>query len=129
MALITLLDAQLAFGHVALLDHAGRGSLRSSELAEQASVSRATMTGLLDTLEKAGLLARAPDPHDRRATNVKITSAGESLLRKVHPLQFRLAQKILAPLSRQERLQLVRLLKKTQSALLDGTPSTAADQA
>ena len=38
-----------------LLDNAENGNMRSSELAEHASVSRATITGLLDTLEKAGL--------------------------------------------------------------------------
>ena len=61
-------------------------------------LSRATMTGLLDTLERAGLLTRAPDPHDRRASNVKITSKGEKLLHKVQPLQSRWAQDLLAPL-------------------------------
>ncbi len=99
-----------------LLDNAPTGSMRSSELADCAKVSRATMTGLLDTLEKAGLLARAPDPHDRRASNVKITPKGEKLLHKVQPLQSRWAQELLAPLSRAERDELVRLLQKAQQA-------------
>lgn len=101
-----------------LLDNAETGSMRSSELADCANVSRATMTGLLDTLEKADLLTRAPDPHDRRASKVKITAKGRQILHKVQPLQSRWAQKILAPLSSDERRDLVRLLQKTQKAIL-----------
>ncbi len=107
-----------------LLDNAATGSMRSSELADHAKVSRATMTGLLDTLEKAGLLSRAPDPHDRRASNVKITKKGETLLHKVQPLQSRWAQEILSPLSLRERDELVRLLQKTQQAFLNQAAAT-----
>jgi DNA-binding MarR family transcriptional regulator len=107
-----------------LLDNAESGSMRSSELADCANVSRATMTGLLDTLEKADLLTRAPDPHDRRASNVKITPKGEKLLRKVQPLQTRWAQNLLAPLSRGERDELVNLLRKAQQAFLSQAASS-----
>ena len=101
-----------------LLDNAETGSMRSSELADCANVSRATMTGLLDTLEKAEMLSRAPDPHDRRASNVKISPKGQKILHKVQPLQTRWAQEILAPLTRNEREELVRLLQKAQQAFL-----------
>jgi DNA-binding MarR family transcriptional regulator len=101
-----------------LLARAESGSMRSSELAEHAKVSRATVTGLLDTMEKATLIARASDPHDRRASNVKITKKGETLLRKVQPLLTKWSQGILSALSPEERCQLVSLLKKTQQAFL-----------
>jgi len=101
-----------------LLDGAENGSLRSSELAEHAKVSRATITGLLDTMEKAGLIARAADPHDRRAWNVKITPKGETLLSKVQPLLMQWSQGILSALSSTERSQLVKLLHKTQRAFM-----------
>jgi DNA-binding MarR family transcriptional regulator len=100
-----------------LLNNADSGSMRSSELADCAKVSRATMTGLLDTLEKAGLLVRAPDPHDRRASSVKITAQGEALLEIVQPKQSLWARGVLAPLSLEECSQLAGLLKKIRSAL------------
>ncbi len=105
-----------------LLDSAENGSFRSSELAERAKVSRATITGLLDTMEKAGLIARAPDPHDRRASNVKITAKGGVLLRKVQPLLMEWSQGILSALSSPERKQLVKLLHKTQQAFAAAQP-------
>jgi DNA-binding MarR family transcriptional regulator len=99
-----------------LLDNSENGSLRSSELAEHASVRRATVTGLLDTLERAGLVQREPDPRDRRASSVKITSKGRTLLHKVQPLLIQWAEGILSALSAREQGQLVSLLKKTQKA-------------
>ena len=99
-----------------LLDNSENGSMRSSELAECAGVSRATITGLLDTLEKAGLVARSGDPRDRRVSCVKITSEGRVRLHKVQPLLIRWTEGILSALSVREQGQLVALLRKTQKA-------------
>ena len=99
-----------------LLDNAENGNMRSSELAEHASVSRATITGLLDTLEKAGFVERTDDVRDRRASCVKITSKGRELLHKVQPLLVRWTESILSALSAREQSQLVALLRKTQKA-------------
>lgn len=38
------------------------------------------MTGRLDKLERAGLLRRSPDPHDRRALQVTLTDKGLELI-------------------------------------------------
>jgi DNA-binding MarR family transcriptional regulator len=38
------------------------------------------MTGRLDKLERAGLLRRSPDPHDRRALHVTLTDQGLALV-------------------------------------------------
>jgi DNA-binding MarR family transcriptional regulator len=99
-----------------LLDNSENGSMRSSELAEHASVSRATITGLLDTMEKAGLVERHDDPRDRRASCITITSKGSARLHEVQPLLIRWTEKILSALSARERGQLVALLQKTQRA-------------
>ena len=102
-----------------LLDSSENGSMRSSELAEHAIVSRATITGLLDTLERAGLVARAPDTRDRRASCVTITEKGKALLHKVQPMLIRWTEGILSALSAREQGQLVTLLRKTQRAFSD----------
>lgn len=99
-----------------LLDNSENDSMRSSELAEQAGVSRATITGLLDTMEKAGLVERRDDPRDRRASRVRITAAGSARLHEVQPLFHRWSEEILSMLSIRERGQLVTLLQKTQKA-------------
>jgi DNA-binding MarR family transcriptional regulator len=100
-----------------LLNNADSGSMRSSELARCSRVSRATMTGLLDTLEKADLISRAEDPRDRRAVSVKIAAKGEALLDAVQPEMSLWTEKMLAPLTRSEREELSRLLRKAQAIL------------
>jgi DNA-binding MarR family transcriptional regulator len=47
------------------------GPLSPSALARRAGLHPATMTGILDRLEKAGWIARERDPADRRAVTVR----------------------------------------------------------
>lgn len=50
-----------------------------AELCERLVLDSATVTGLLDRLEKNGLLERRPDPHDRRINRLHLTETGKSL--------------------------------------------------
>jgi DNA-binding MarR family transcriptional regulator len=88
-------------------------------LAERAGVTRATMTGIIDTLEKDGLVSREPDPKDRRAIHVVLTGEGRAVLEAMLPDYFQFVSDILQPLSETERKQLVRLLQKIQTGLPD----------
>ena len=86
--------------------------LSPAALAERTGVTRATMTGLVDTLERDGLVRRAPDTADRRMTTVEITPRGEMRLMGVLPNHFRQMAWLMAPLSESERKTLVTLLTK-----------------
>ena len=101
-----------------LLEECGEPKMRSSDLANHASVSRATMTGLLDSLERDGLVARTLDPNDRRATQVTITEQGREMLEKTIPHYFRWISQALAALTDRERTQLARLLRKAHRAFI-----------
>jgi DNA-binding MarR family transcriptional regulator len=81
-------------------------------LAECTGVTRATMTGLVDTLERDGLVRREPDPNDRRMMIVDLTARGEARLLEILPNHFRRMAWLLAPLSENERKSLVGLLMK-----------------
>lgn len=83
-----------------------------AELADLANVTRATMTGLIDTLERDCLVTREPDLVDRRMMAVKLTAKGHSLLRRFLPGYFKRMAGLMAPLSEPERKTLVRLLLK-----------------
>jgi DNA-binding MarR family transcriptional regulator len=52
-----------------------------SALATAAGVSARNITGLVDTLERDGLVERIPDPTDRRSVLAKITTAGQEWLK------------------------------------------------
>ncbi|MBD3254942.1 MAG: MarR family transcriptional regulator [Candidatus Lokiarchaeota archaeon] len=51
--------------------------LQLKELAERGNCSRATMTGVVDSLEKKGYILRTPNLEDRRSYLIKLTSKGK----------------------------------------------------
>jgi DNA-binding MarR family transcriptional regulator len=53
-----------------------------SELSAATLVTKGTLTGVLDRLEKKGLIRRIAVKGDRRCVKVRLTEAGESLFRK-----------------------------------------------
>src|SRR3954451_22606411 len=59
--------------------------LRPSVIAERMMVTRATITGLLDSLEARGLVARQTHATDGRARQVAITAAGRRIARRLVP--------------------------------------------
>jgi DNA-binding MarR family transcriptional regulator len=53
------------------------------ELAAEERISAPALSGYVDRLEKAGLLARVRDESDRRRVGLALTAEGERLLRRV----------------------------------------------
>jgi len=100
----------------------GHGPRTPAELADAAGVTRATMTGLVDTLERDGFVKREPDPVDRRMMSVRLTPAGEKFLSDFLPGHFQAVAELMSPLNETERKTLVRLLGKVQqhAAMLNG---------
>ena len=101
------------------------GPRTPAELADAAGVTRATMTGLIDTLERDGLVRREPDPNDRRMMSVRLTDKAEIFLRDMLPTHFEIMARLMAPLTEPERKTLVRLLTK----VLQGASDEPADSA
>jgi len=95
-------------------DECAAGPRTPAELADAAGVTRATMTGLVDTLERDGFVRREPDPDDRRMMSVRLTNRGERFLQQFLPGHFQAIASLMAPLSETERKTLVRLLTKVQ---------------
>lgn len=96
-----------------------------AELADFASVSRATITGLLDTLERDGFVKREPDPADRRQMSVHMTPKGEAFMHDILPGHFRLVTQVMGNLSDHERQTLSRLLTKVSMQVATLTPGGA----
>jgi DNA-binding MarR family transcriptional regulator len=53
--------------------------VRMSELADYLGLDKSTISGLVDRAEKRGLVQRAPNPADGRATDVFLTAEGVEL--------------------------------------------------
>jgi DNA-binding MarR family transcriptional regulator len=106
------------------------GPLTPAELADASSVTRATMTGLIDTLERDGFVKREPDPDDRRMMSVKLTAKGRTLLDDILPGHFRNMSEMMSLLTEVERKTLVRLLNKIlqRASVLAGQEAASGHQ-
>ena len=100
--------------------------LSPAELAERAGVTRATMTGLIDTLERDGLVTRAPDRTDRRMMSVRLTPRGRRRLEAVLPSHFQIMAGLMAPIAERDRKTLVRLLTKILGRAAEIVPAGEA---
>jgi DNA-binding MarR family transcriptional regulator len=79
------------------------------------------VTGLVDSLEAAGLVRRQSHPEDRRVSLVDLTDKGVSVLDNLMPDHLRGEEEMLATLTEQEQQTLLELLEKIQ-ARLGGMP-------
>jgi DNA-binding MarR family transcriptional regulator len=103
--------------------------LTPAELAEHTGVTRATITGLVDTLERAGYVTRRPHPNDRRMMSVGLTARGDKLLAKIMPAHFSRMAWLMSPLSESERKTFVRLLNKVLERAAEQPAPTPAETA
>ena len=92
----------------------GRPEPSPSEIAEKVGVTRATITGLLDGLERDGFLERWPDSRDRRALAIHMTEKTRRFLDEFIPDQSRRINSLMAALSGDERRQLIALLTRIE---------------
>ncbi len=91
--------------------------LSPNKIAERLIISRASVTGLLDSLERRGYVQRTPHGSDRRMLVIELTDAGRKVARDFRPIVHRHEKGWLAALSEKEQRQLIDLLHRIQSTL------------
>lgn len=64
---------------------AGPEGLSMSELAGAVVISRSGLTGLIDRMATAGLVARSADPADRRSIRLALSEAGRAAYERARP--------------------------------------------
>jgi DNA-binding MarR family transcriptional regulator len=101
---------------LAVLDGAGQ-PLSPTAIAERLIVTTASVTSLLDTLERRGLVERRPDPTDRRRLLIVITPDGKAIVDQFLPEVVALQTAALATLTEAQRRQLVELLTTLGASL------------
>lgn len=84
--------------HSAVFSNLGLGAVRVTELAERAKVTQQAMGKMSKELERIGYIARNVDKMDKRAREIRLTSAGinlvEESLRACEDVQAQYAAKI-----------------------------------
>jgi DNA-binding MarR family transcriptional regulator len=89
---------------------------RSGELAHRCALTPASVSELVDLLERDGLVRRSEDPTDRRVVVVEITARGRREIERVGELMKAPVAKILAGLSADKRARLAAALNDLQDA-------------
>src|SRR5436190_19547526 len=102
-----------------ILDTAG--PLSPSALARRAGVHPATMTGILDRLERGGWIVRERDPGDRRALRVRLVPDRYAELLRLYSSMSKSMNKILAGYSDSELKAIADFLQRTAEAGGDAT--------
>ena len=97
-----------------LRDH---GAMSPSELGERLIVTRATVTGLLDSLERRGFVERSRNPADRRSLMVEITPDGLVVLQALRTLIHRHEQSWMSSFSEAELGAYIATLHRIQDSV------------
>ncbi len=101
-----------------------RGPMPPSELSERLIVTRATVTGVLDSLERRGFVRRSANPADRRSLLVEITPAGLDVLQQLRTIVHRNEKAWMGGLSESDLRAYIGQLHRIQDAL--DSPSDGA---
>lgn len=105
--------------NVLMIIDGAHGPLSPHEIGDRRLVTRGTVTGLLDTLEKQRLVRRTPHPDDRRRLLIELTDGGRALLAEVCIELFPAQAEMISALSERQKDTLVALLGKLQTHLQD----------
>jgi DNA-binding MarR family transcriptional regulator len=98
------------YGVLQALAESGPSSQQA--LGRSLGIDRTTMVGTVDDLERLGLVARKPDPADRRAYRVELTPRGRTTLVRATGAVAATERALLAPLGAEEQVTLRALLRR-----------------
>lgn len=91
-------------------DHPNR--LTPTDLARHQMMTSGGMTAAIDRLERRGLVARRPNPNDRRGSLIELTDEGRSVVDRAIELQTEVEGRLVQALDESERRSLEQLLRK-----------------
>jgi DNA-binding MarR family transcriptional regulator len=99
---------------------------RSGEIAQRCGLTPASVSELVDSLERDGFVRRSEDRNDRRAVVVEISARGRREIDRVGELMTAPVAKILAGLSADKRTRIAAALADLQEAFAAPKESTNA---
>ena len=98
-------------------------TLSPRRLSSTLMLTTGGMTGRLDKLERAGLVRRSPDPHDRRGLQVTLTDEGLRLIDEAVGAGLAVQTEALGALDPQQAGHLADLLRRLLAGTVGAGPS------
>ncbi|HTB71784.1 MAG TPA: MarR family transcriptional regulator [Polyangiaceae bacterium] len=90
----------------------GVGDLSLSELSERIRAQNSTVTGIIDRMEREGLVVRARSTEDRRVVHIQLTEKGARIAREIAVEPMEVFRSALESLSAGEMRDLLKILTK-----------------
>jgi DNA-binding MarR family transcriptional regulator len=109
------------FDLMAQLERAPHG-LQMGELSRRMLVTGGNVTGIVDQLERGGLIVRTEDPADRRAYLVKLTKEGRRLFGQMAAEHETWIIKLFSGIPKREQRALHESLSRLRGQLTRDTP-------
>jgi DNA-binding MarR family transcriptional regulator len=108
--------------------------MSQAAMAEELDLGKVALGGLVDRLEKIGLVTREPDPADRRIKRVHLTKASKSLISQIRASVSLAEKQILERIAESDLRATVRALRGMKENLLamladPDSPGDASDAA
>lgn len=99
-----------------------RGGLSNAQLARRAYMTPQSMSEVIEALERAGLIERAPHPNHRRVLPATLTAKGRRVLARCDDAVAVMEEEMMRDLGPAERKALLESLKSCVRALHAGFP-------
>jgi DNA-binding MarR family transcriptional regulator len=115
------------FDVLAALDAAGE-DLTMGALSARLMVTSGNVTGLVNGMEKDGLVARRPHPADRRSTLIGATPAGRALFARMAPAHAEWIEQTMAGLDGTEAARLWQALGRLKASARDQSALDASSR-
>jgi DNA-binding MarR family transcriptional regulator len=109
------LPSLTAFNVLTILHGAGE-PLQPSTISDRLMVTRGTLTGILDTLERNGYTQRTQHAHDGRMRWVRLTPKGQAVVDALRPRIHRAERRLVTGLIPTEQEMLIDMLGRMQHA-------------
>jgi DNA-binding MarR family transcriptional regulator len=114
------------FEVLTILKRAGAEGLSMRSIAQEQVLSTGGVTRLIDRMEASDLVARGPDPSDRRGRRVRLTQEGEALALRASRLHAEnVRHYFLDPLPEADRAEFIDRLRTLSHAARDALPRLA----
>jgi len=100
--------------------------METRHVAESAAISKATLTGVVRTLETRGWITRTSDTQDRRLVRLQLTEGGVALMEKLYPEFNAVESEIMSGMSARNVSDLTRNLRSIVTAIEEPDGETGA---
>lgn len=114
------LSSEVQFNIMMVLKDA-KSPMTQNDICEHLLVDKSNITGLVDRMEKTGLLRRTVVPHDRRCHHIELTDEGRTILEKVEQPYRDYIKKLMNIFDANELANLSDYMGRLQQSLTDET--------